>query len=132
MRRWLAFNAVGIAGAMVQLGVLWFSTRVLDMQYVVATIVAVEVAVLHNFAWHEAWTWRGLPVEGWWRRLIRFHLANGFVSVGSNSLFTWVFKQHAGLPLLVSNLAAITVTAALNFWLANGWVFRNAATRDPS
>jgi putative flippase GtrA len=121
--RWLKFNTVGIAGAVVQLGALSLFARALGLQYVVATMLAVEVAVLHNFAWHEAWTWRGMPAEGRWRRLFRFHVANGFVSIASNALFTWLFKQYAGLPLLVSNGAAITLTAILNFVLASRWVF---------
>src|SRR5258708_35693036 len=125
-RLWLKFNAVGIVGVVVQLGALSLFARVLGLQYVVATMLAVEVAVLHNFAWHEAWTWRGLPVDGRWRRLFRFHVANGFVSIASNALFTWLFKQYAGLPLLVSNMAAIAVTAILNFVLASTWVFKCA------
>jgi putative flippase GtrA len=123
MPRWFRFNAVGMAGAAVQLAALWFCTRVLDMQYVLATMLAVEIALLHNFVWHEAWTWRGVPIEGRWRRLMRFHVANGFVSIALNALFTWVFKHYAGMPLLVSNTAAMGLTATLNFWLADAWVF---------
>ena len=125
LRRWLRFNAVGIAGAVVQLGALALFARVVGIQYVVATILAVEVAVLHNFVWHEVWTWRGLPAEGRWGRLLRFHVANGFVSIASNALFTWLFKRYAGLPLLVSNGAAIALTAILNYILASTWVFKS-------
>src|SRR5437870_3053065 len=126
MVRWIRFNAVGLAGAVVQLSALWFCSRVLGIHYVVSTILAVELAVLHNFAWHEAWTWRGLPVEYRWHRLIRFHLANGLASVVSNALLTWLFKQRIGLPLLAANLLAITVTSVINFCVANAWVFRRA------
>jgi putative flippase GtrA len=125
LRRWLRFNAVGIVGAVVQLGALALFARVFGIQYVVATVLAVEVAVLHNFVWHEAWTWRELPVEGRWGRLLRFHVANGFVSIASNALFTWLLKRYLGLPLLVSNGAAIALTAILNYILASTWVFRN-------
>ncbi len=129
MRRWLRFNAVGILGAGVQLAALALFARVFGIQYVVATILAVEVAVLHNFAWHEAWTWRELPTEGRWGRLLRFHIANGLISIASNALFTWLFKRYLGLPLLVSNGAAIALTAILNYILASTWVFPK---RDPN
>lgn len=124
MIRWLKFNAVGIAGAGVQLAALWFFTRVAGMHYVLATVLAVETAVLHNFAWHEAWTWRGMPAEGRRRRLMRFHGANGIVSVLSNALLTWVFKQGLGMPLLAANLGAIVLTSLLNFLLAVIWVYK--------
>jgi putative flippase GtrA len=122
--RFLRFNVVGIAGAAVQLAALWCLRNVFGIPYIVATVAAVEIAVLHNFAWHEAWTWRGLPRSGWRARLVRFHLANGVVSILSNTLLTVVFKQYAGLPLLAANLAAIAGTACLNFGLAHRWVFR--------
>ncbi len=123
-RRWLKFNAVGMAGAVVQLATLWFLARIVGLQYVVATVVAVEIALLHNFVWHEAWTWRGMPVEDRWRRLFRFHVANGFVSIASNALFTWLFAQWVHWPLLIANIGAMAVTAVLNFALAAMWVFR--------
>jgi len=126
MIRWWKFNAVGIAGVVVQLTALWFLTTLWRIPYLPATAVAVEIALLHNFVWHEAWTWRGLAIEGRWRRLRRFHLANGVLSIVSNTLFTWFFKQSFGLPLLPANLAAIGVTSLLNFALAHWWVFRGA------
>ena len=126
MIRWLKFNAVGIAGAVVQLIALWLLAHVARVQYVVATALAVEIAVLHNFVWHEAWTWRGMPIEGRWQRLFKFHVANGFVSIASNALLTSIFVQQFGLPLLASNVAAMLATALLNFALATIWVFRSA------
>jgi len=123
VKRWLKFNAVGIVGALVQLISLWLLTRA-GVQYVIATVLAVEVAVLHNFAWHEVWTWRGIPAHGRWQRLFRFHVANGLVSIASNAVFTWILKQGFGLPLLIANFGAICVTALLNFVLAAVWVFQ--------
>jgi putative flippase GtrA len=62
--------------------------------------------------------------------LIRFHIANGFLSIGSNVLFTMLLMQWIGLPLLVANTAAVIVTALLNFALAEAWVFRGIATES--
>lgn len=123
LRRWLRFNAVGVGGFAIQLGALWLLARIGGMHYLVATAIAVEIAVLNNFVWHEAWTWRGLGVEGRWQRLLRFHVANGFVSIASNVLLTLLLMQWAGLPLLVANAGAVAVTALLNFALAEVWVF---------
>ncbi len=124
MLRWLKFNAVGVAGFVVQLALLAIFTRVWGIHYLVATTLAVEIAVLHNFVWHEAWTWRGLAVEDRWRRLVRFHLANGFVSIASNVLLTWMLKDGLHLPLLAANAGAVAMTTVLNFALAAVWVFR--------
>jgi putative flippase GtrA/phosphatidylserine synthase len=124
LHRWWKFNLVGIGGFALQLGMLWVLARIFGVHYLIATALAVEIAVLHNFAWHEAWTWRNLEVEGRWHRLLRFNLANGFVSIASNVLFTLLLMQWIGLPLLVANAVAVIMMALLNFALAESWVFR--------
>jgi len=87
--------------------------------------------VLHNFIWHERWTWRDRGVEGRWRRLLRFHIANGFVSVASNVVLTALLMRAAGAPLLVANTGAVMIVALLNFALAERWVFAPATGRAP-
>jgi len=71
--RWVRFSAVGIAGTGVQLLALWLLLK-LRMNYLAATALAVEAAVLHNYVWHSLWTWRGLTGSLW-----RFQLSNGLV-----------------------------------------------------
>ena len=124
IRQFVRFNAVGILGAAVQLAVLRVCTQSLGIQYVIATVVAVEIALLHNFAWHEMWTWRNLPRQGWPTRLVRFQLRNGVISVASNAVLTFAFHEFMKLPVLAANLAAILITALLNFRTARFWVFR--------
>src|SRR5689334_4106301 len=80
--RWVAFNAIGVAGMVVQLGVVAFLVHMLRVHYVAATVAGVEAAILHNFAWHQRWTWRDRPtrrVRDRAARLARFHLLNGSI-----------------------------------------------------
>ena len=122
--RFVRFSAVGMLGAAVQLAVLYLGTRVLGIPYVAATVIAVEIALLHNFGWHEMWTWKNLPWRGWPVRLMRFQLSNGAISVASNAALTFVFHEFARLPVLAANVAAMTITALVNFHLGKRWVFR--------
>ena len=57
MPRVSAFALVGCAGFVVQLSALEALTVGLGVPHLLATAGAVEVAILHNFAWHERWTW---------------------------------------------------------------------------
>ncbi len=56
------FGAVGSLGVSVQLSMLALLKGFLGVYYLAATVVAVEIAILHNSFWHERWTWgdRGL------------------------------------------------------------------------
>src|SRR5258705_13257908 len=86
----LRFYAVGAVGIVVQLAALTFFKSGLGLDYLPATALAVEAAILHNFFWHERWTWvdrtRSLPA-GRTVRLIRFHLTTGALSILGNLVF---------------------------------------------
>ena len=55
--RWIKFNLVGGMGIVVQVLVLLVLKTGLHLHYLVATALAVEAAVIHNFLWHERFTW---------------------------------------------------------------------------
>lgn len=118
--RWWKFNAVGIGGAVLQVSLLWALEQA-GANYLIATAVAVEAALLHNFYWHARWTWRDRQPS-----LLRFHLANGLVSIVSNLVWMRVFAGWLGMPVIAANLLAITMTSCVNFVLGDRWVFDRA------
>jgi putative flippase GtrA len=127
MIRWLKFNAVGAMGIAVQLAALALFKSGLHVNYMAATAVAVELAVLHNFVWHERWTWRDRGTEGRIGRLVRFHLANGLVSIAVNLVLMRVFVGQMHWPYLLANMAAIAVGSVVNFLAGDLLVFRRTA-----
>ena len=127
VRRWLMFNGVGLAGVGVQLGVLALLTHNLRLPIVLATAVAVEAAVLHNFLWHQRWTWRDRPSSGpreTVARLLRFNAVNGLVSLVGNVAMT-VMLTHAGVQAVVANIVSIIACSLLNFTAGEWLVFRH-------
>ncbi len=55
--RFSKFNFVGGIGIAVQFAALFLLKSVFNFNYLLATALAVETAVLHNFVWHERFTW---------------------------------------------------------------------------
>jgi len=127
LRHWLKFNAVGIIGVVVQLIVLTILKTVLGMNYLVATVLAVEAAILHNFVWHERWTWidRTRKVRGRLQRLLRFNTANGLISLIGNVGMMWLLVSRFHLHYLVSNLLAVIVCSLINFLVSDRLVFNS-------
>jgi putative flippase GtrA len=125
--RWLKFNFVGAAGVAVQLGVLAALLKDLHVPYLWATGIAVEAAVLHNFAWHERFTWKERSVGGWRGvagRLLRFHAGNGAISiVGNLLLMRWLVGGLRMRPLIANGLA-IAICSLANFATGEWFVFR--------
>ena len=123
MRRFARFNVVGAIGFGVQLAVLMLLVQA-GVPLLLSTVAAVEAALLHNFAWHERWTWRDVvvaPSEGG-SRLIRFHLTNGVVSMAGQALLVPALAE-AGVALAAASLASVLVCAAANFASAHLVVF---------
>ena len=127
-RTWLKFNAVGIIGVGVQLAALSILRTGLGVDYLVATFLAVEAAVLHNFIWHERWTWverTRQKAGGVIGRLFRFHLANGLISIAGNLVLMWLFVSRLHLHYFLANLIAIGTCSIVNFFASDRLVFRS-------
>ncbi len=120
--RFAVVGAVGFALQLVALGTL---TTAADWGYVYATAMAVEIAALHNFWWHERWTWgdRRLSRRAVAGRLIRYHLTTAITSMTGNVMLTAAFVELAGAPVILANAAAVAAMAAANFVVADQWVF---------
>lgn len=124
--RWTTFNIVGLLGMAVQLGMVALLVRVMGWHYLAATAVGVEAAILHNFAWHQRWTWRDRPSSTWRvtaSRLARFHLLNGMVSLGGNIGLAALGTGVLHLDALWSNLMAIVACSLVNFAASEEIVF---------
>jgi putative flippase GtrA len=84
--RWLKFNAVGAGGIVVQLVALTLLKSGFRLDYLVATAMAVEAAVIHNFFWHERFTWADRTGGSSLARFFRFNLTTGLFSILGNVL----------------------------------------------
>ncbi len=132
VKRWLMFNLVGGLGIIVQLAVLAALTGPMRWNYLIATAAAVEAAVLHNFFWHEHWTWAertGGGTASWAWRLARFHLANGAFSLVGNMLLMGFFVGRLSMNYSLANLLAIAICSVLNFLAGDRVVFPAGAPR---
>ena len=176
--RWCKFNLVGGIGILVQVVALFFLRGVMHFNYLFATAIAVEAAVMHNFVWHEQFTWadrvsgaprqasgaeaqgisrrlfaalkscatqrfsrpgkpcgsRELSGPNWLseasrlygpslRRLLRFNLSNGAVSILGNLALMRVMVGQGHMNYLLANGIAIALCSVANFLVSEEWVF---------
>jgi putative flippase GtrA len=134
---------VGGMGIAVQFTALFLLKEVAHFNYLAATAIAVETAVVHNFVWHEQFTWADrikvdrtkadqakldrtkLDQAGrrCLRRLLRFNLSNGAVSILGNLALMKLMVGQAHMNYLVANALAIALCSLANFLLSETWVF---------
>jgi putative flippase GtrA len=126
------FAFVGAIGIVVQLLSLHWLVN-LGCRYLLATAIGVEAALLHNFVWHEKFTWidrNQFTSAGLGSRFIRFHLSNGLISIGGNVFWMQMFVGQLGIPVIPANLLSITICSVTNFWASDRWVFVPAAPAE--
>lgn len=116
------FLVVGGLGAFVNTGVLVVLYHQLHLALVVASALATELAIGHNYLWNDRWTFgqRGLSLS----RFAKFNL----VSLGGQCVTVatlWILVQHAGLHYVVANLIAIGLAVAWNFSVNLRWTWRS-------
>ena len=127
--RWAAFNIVGAIGVIVQVAAFACLVRVCHWHYLSATAAAVEAAVVHNFVWHQCWTWSHRPARSprvVAARFLQFQLLNGGISLAGNLALMRLLTGALGVDPIPANIAAICLCASLNFAASELIVFRAA------
>ena len=128
--RFLRFSIAGATGFAVQIAVLGVLTNWAGVNYLAATAIAVEAAILVNFLWHERYTWKDRPAmttRERWLRLGKFNAMTSLTSIVGSVLVTAVLVESFTLSPLDANVVAVVVLAVVNFIGANTLVFRAGA-----
>jgi len=131
--RWAKFNFVGGIGIGVQLAVLALLRSGLRLDYLAATALAVEAAVVHNFLWHERFTWRDRPsahLRHSLGRFARFNLTNGGVSILGNLAIMRALVGGLRINYLIANIAAVMACSVANFLLSDRFVFEGGTAEN--
>lgn len=119
------FALVGVGGYLVQTAALWLLIGLGGVPTLPATMLATELAVLHNFVWHVRVTWADRPAGPTITaaRLLRFNLANGGVSLAGAALLMPILTDVYGLHYLAANLVTVLTCSITNYAAGDGWVF---------
>ena len=131
MSRGARFVSVGAAGFAVQAAALQGLVSLAGVPYPLATALAVEAAILHNFLWHERWTWgdrrqagqQTRSATGRLARFLRFNSATALVSIGGNVALMSLLVGVLHLPLLPAMTLAVAAMSLVNFTCADRFVF---------
>jgi len=127
MLHWIKFNVVGVGGFALQAGALFVLTHTThSISYLAATALAVELAVLNNFVWHQLWTWKDRPsltIIATLRRLAKFNITTGLVSIAGNLVFMSILVGRLGFAIVLANLISVVACSLLNFILADRIAF---------
>jgi putative flippase GtrA len=126
LSRWIQFNTVGAMGFAIQLGSLALLLHIIEPHFLWASVLAVEISVVHNFLWHWKWTWadrRRSSVRGMIDALFRFNLSNGVISIAGTLFCTGVLIDIAHVGPILANAISLLPCCVLNFLVSDRLIF---------
>jgi len=116
-------------GLAVNLGTLWVLVHGAGWPYLMAGGAAIQLSMIHNFIWHDRWTFRHRDTDmRWLGRLGRFELAMA-VGMTLSWLTLAALVEWARVPLLLAQAGGSVVGAFVNFTMCKLWAWKQ---RRPS
>lgn len=121
--RFLRFAVVGAGGVVVDMAALFILSdpQMLGWGLTRSKLLAAELAIVHNFLWHDFWTFgdvarRQPGNRRRLKRLVKFNLICG-AGLILNVLLLNLFFNALGFNRYLANLLAIALVTVWNFWL---------------
>jgi putative flippase GtrA len=134
LKRFLRYNMIGLLGLSLKFCVLALLVELAHFRYILATVIAVETTILHNFSWHTFWTWGdrsvGISLGKVLTRLLKFQGCNGAVGLLVNVLVVRSLVGALGLHYFVANVAATLVAGLASFLLSEFFIFKTVGASD--
>jgi dolichol-phosphate mannosyltransferase len=114
------FLVVGALGTLVNTVALIVLYHGVHLALVVASVLATELAIGHNFLWNNYWTFgrRNLSPS----RFARFNLA----SLGGQCITVvtlWALVRYIGVQYVAANLLGIGLALVWNFTVSMRWTW---------
>lgn len=115
-RRFPLFAMIGFSGVWVNLGLMAGFIYLLGMNHVLASVLASLMAMVNNYIWNDALTWRDAKEKehkpGWIRMLL--FMAISAVSV---ALTTWIMRglEMIGIQVLVGQTIGILISTIWSY-----------------
>jgi dolichol-phosphate mannosyltransferase len=129
------FAVVGLSGVVVDMGLLFLLSDPSMMGWGLtrSKLIAAELAIVNNFIWNDAWTFRDLARDQWrlGQRLRRFWKFQLICLAGLliNTVLLNIQFNIFGVNRYVANAIAIAAVTGWNFWLNLKLSWRVAETQ---
>jgi dolichol-phosphate mannosyltransferase len=121
--RFLRFAVVGLSGVVVDMALLYFLSDPASLGWGLtrSKLIAAELAIVNNFIWNDAWTFRDVAKNqmGWRQRARRFAKFQSICLAGVvlNVILLNLQFNLLGMNRYLANAIAIVAVTGWNFWL---------------
>ena len=121
--------AVSWLGMVVNTGCLYLFKGVLHIRIIPAALMAIEVAIIHNFIWHRHWAWRDRTAnnhQSFFRQLLLYNVFTGAVDMVANVSVLWSLSTFFHIHYLLANVLGMIAGPFIKFWVNDKIIFKEA------
>ena len=128
IRRFVTFGIVGAIGTVINTAILYALTTFAGLYYLIASAIAIEVAIISNFVGNYYITFKGSNKTPWTKKFISFQLVS-MLTIAASLLILWLLTNRFGLHyLIVLNLVTIFIVFTANFILNRKFTWTHRET----
>lgn len=120
------FGIVGAFTAGIQTGLLWLFVEYLDLWYVFAAAIAIEITIILTFVINNSWTFRPSrhrTLRSYALGLVKTNVVRG-TAIPIQTAVLYALVTWTGVVYLLANLGAILVTGIYRYYLDSRWTWR--------
>jgi putative flippase GtrA len=120
------FFLVGAAAAAVQTALLWVFVEHLDVWYVIAAVVAIEITIVLQYVVNNSWTFRPsrhTTLRSYGRGLLRTNIVRG-TAIPIQTAILYALVTWGNVMYLLANAGAILLTGLYRYYLDSRWTWR--------
>lgn len=113
-------------GTLVNLGVLWLTHGILNIPLIIAGIIAIEIAIIHNFTWYYFFTWKTRvrhSVKNYFHLLARYNLVTALIDFVVNLGTLWLLTRFLGVHYLIADIFGLLLGPLFKLFANEFWVF---------
>lgn len=125
----MLFTLMGASGVLPNLAVMWLLTHLTSMHYVLASVIAIQVAIVWNLVGAELIVFRDRRFGKLWQRAVKWQVLS---NTDLARLPFVVLLVSAGMTPTVATLITLIIAVAIRYSLAVRLVYPVAATASTS
>ncbi len=132
IKRILKFQMFNWLGTIVNFSVLWFLHGKLNINLLISSVCAIELAIIHNFTWHYFVTWKERihrDLYDYFKRLLKYNLLTASIDFILNIGILWLLTEHFKVYYLLANLWAILAGPFFKFMINEFLIFNADKTK---
>ncbi len=122
IKQYPKFFISGVFCAVINLSILYTSTELIGIHYILSAIIAAAISSTCNFVFNKTWTFKEDFENKFFEKYLKFGIVR-VVVVGIGLVLLFLLTEYAHIYYIYSQIIAIAVVGTISFVAHKVWVF---------